>query len=331
MARIYRRDRIWWLRWYQNGQLSYRSLKTTNRRVALYHKAKKEQELATGRRADPNSLTFAQAAAAYLEATRPLKGEAWHYTNSKHLAILDRKLGPAKLAELTPQRLEACINEIASERQLRTKSRNNYLALARTLSRWCLDHGYIFEDFTKRLRLPTPTEPERTWLTKEQRDKILALAKQSPHYPLIAAAFYTGLRWKELVRLEWPDIDFQHRSINLLSRHAKTKRGRTFPLHPVLEPILKRLRRPEGQLFPPGDRDHYRAVQGAIQDWFKSIGVRGDRLGLHTCRHTFGTLLLQESVSIWKVSEWMGHADVKITQRRYAHRLPTYDPDIAKA
>lgn len=47
----------------------------------------------------------------------------------------------------------------------------------------------------------------------------------------------------------------------------------------------------------------------------------------HTLRHTFASLLVQSGCSIFKVSVWLGHSDVRITANVYAH-LAENDEDI---
>jgi integrase len=44
-------------------------------------------------------------------------------------------------------------------------------------------------------------------------------------------------------------------------------------------------------------------------------------------RHTFGSLHAQKGVSIFKVSKWLGHSSVQVTERHYAG-LQAYDSDI---
>lgn len=183
MARIYRRGRIWWLRWYFKGKLYHRSLKTVNRRVALYHKAQKEKELSVGKHASGEGLPFAEAASRYLEATKPLKVPQTHQVDSWHVQIFSESLGRTKLEALTPATIETCINAIAAKRHLREKTRNHYLKLLRTMSRWCVNRGLLAEDFTKGVKLLKVPERPRTWLTKDQRDKLLALAADSPLLP----------------------------------------------------------------------------------------------------------------------------------------------------
>ena len=42
----------------------------------------------------------------------------------------------------------------------------------------------------------------------------------------------------------------------------------------------------------------------------------------HTWRHTTASRLVQGGMDIYKVKEWMGHEDIKMTMR-YAHLAPT--------
>jgi len=52
-------------------------------------------------------------------------------------------------------------------------------------------------------------------------------------------------------------------------------------------------------------------------------------MGWHEFRHTFSSRLVQQGISLYKVSKWLGHSDFKTTQI-YAHFAPVYDNDIEK-
>lgn len=52
-------------------------------------------------------------------------------------------------------------------------------------------------------------------------------------------------------------------------------------------------------------------------------------MGWHEFHHTFAVRLVRQGISLYKVSEWLGHADYKTTQI-YAHFAPVYDNDIEK-
>lgn len=59
-----------------------------------------------------------------------------------------------------------------------------------------------------------------------------------------------------------------------------------------------------------------------------------DKAGLpnirfHDLRHTAATLLLSQKVNVKVVSEMLGHADISITLRIYAHVIPDMQQEAA--
>jgi integrase len=50
-------------------------------------------------------------------------------------------------------------------------------------------------------------------------------------------------------------------------------------------------------------------------------------IGLHECRHTAVSQMLDAGISIDKVSKFMGHASIAITVDRYSHLLPGGEAD----
>jgi len=56
-----------------------------------------------------------------------------------------------------------------------------------------------------------------------------------------------------------------------------------------------------------------------------------ERIGWNSSRHTFGSLLAQEGVSLDKISAWMGNSP-EICRRHYAEFVPrdAHDEDIEK-
>jgi integrase len=52
-------------------------------------------------------------------------------------------------------------------------------------------------------------------------------------------------------------------------------------------------------------------------------------IGLHECRHTAVSQMLDAGISIDKVSKFMGHASITITIDRYGHLLPGGEAEAA--
>lgn len=68
-----------------------------------------------------------------------------------------------------------------------------------------------------------------------------------------------------------------------------------------------------GYLFPMNDGK-------AQRNWMKIREAAGlPDVKLHTFRHTCATRLVKGGLDIYRVQKWLGHADIAITAKRYAH------------
>lgn len=164
-------------------------------------------------------------------------------------------------------------------------------------------------------------------------DELLRLLESMPgRWAAFAlAGVLTGLRWGEIVALEWTDIDLDAGKINV--RRA-TPVGTTGPqdpksltsqrsidlLWPVRQTLLDLPQR--GRLIFPGARG------GTLSNgWFhKSIWREatekiGSNLRFHDLRHGFASLLLAWGESILYVSQQLGHSSAAFTLSTYTHLI----------
>jgi len=67
--------------------------------------------------------------------------------------------------------------------------------------------------------------------------------------------------------------------------------------------------------------------------WFLPLLKRAGlpRIRFHDLRHTAATLLLAQGINVKVISEMLGHADVSITLRVYAHVMPHMQQQAADA
>lgn len=145
-----------------------------------------------------------------------------------------------------------------------------------------------------------------------------------------------GLRCSELCGLRWTDIDFEkgYMSINqALTREAgvtyidSTKSQTSTRRLPVPHSLLLRLEEERKEshheyVAMVNDHhvtpDHFNALQ--LEVFYNELGVPTDqRLTAHELRHTFGTLLYEETKDIYRVSKFLGHSDIGITTKTYVH------------
>ncbi len=192
-----------------------------------------------------------------------------------------------------------------------------------------VDRNYLKDNPCKRVKkIRNIQQNPPRFLSKEEIERLLEAAKEHHLHSLIATALYAGLRKGELIWLEWEDINFKRDTITVRNKdgfHTKSYKSRTIPLNQTLKKILLDYRQKSGWCFPntEGGQNRNNLLHN-FKRLCKKAGI--ENCNLHTLRHTFASQLVIAGVSIYKVSRWLGHSDVKTTMI-YAHLAPQ-DADI---
>jgi integrase len=76
-----------------------------------------------------------------------------------------------------------------------------------------------------------------------------------------------------------------------------------------------------------GSAPNPEAFSNTFHDLAKRAGLRSIRL--HDLRHSYATPALASGVPVKVVSQRLGHADITVTLKVYAHVLPGDDEDAA--
>ena len=182
-------------------------------------------------------------------------------------------------------------------------------------------------------------------LTREEVAAFLEMVRQRAprYYPLFLCAVRTGLRMGELLAIQWCDLDFHGRFIEVQRSYThwrittpKSGESRRVDMSRELMQTLKDLHTerqlqavangwkevPEwvfcsetgGLLHPHNLRERvfYRLL--------KAAGLRQVRF--HDLRHTFASLLLQQGESPVYVKDQMGHSSIQVTVDLYGYLIP---------
>jgi len=164
------------------------------------------------------------------------------------------------------------------------------------------------------------------------------------HYPMFLTSLHTGLRSGEVIALQWPDIDWNGKFIEVRRQVVrtkvttlKTKNGRRRV--DLSDDLLKTL----AALKKKRQEEALRIGSNEISEWvwanekgqridinnvkvknFKRVlrkaGLRDIRY--HDLRHTYASQLLAQGEPVTYVSQQLGHANSQITFRVYAHWIP---------
>lgn len=194
--------------------------------------------------------------------------------------------------------------------------------------------------------IPTPKAPKQK-LRAIPADRVAAFLKSADETslgPLVRFAMMTGARRGEIVALKWQDVDLERGKVTIcrsvtesklkgeVETAPKTVSGnRTVTLSKTLIIELKEAyaHRISDYVFPTqdGKRRRLSSVSTAVRLIMEKHGLKG--FSLHDLRHAHATSLLQKKHNVKAVSQRLGHADVMITLRTYAHVMPQDDDALA--
>jgi len=176
-------------------------------------------------------------------------------------------------------------------------------------------------------------------LNIEQIKSLLEHLKE-PGKTAVLLDILTGLRVSELLALKWSDVDFENLEVNVTRSIAIQRVGpckteasqKPVPLDPELAEVLLLWRR-----HSPYPMDHdwifaSPAKKGASPYWsfslfrvyvrpaLKAAGITG-KVGWHTFRHSYATILKAHGEDVKTVQELMRHANSTVTMNIYAQAV----------
>ena len=184
----------------------------------------------------------------------------------------------------------------------------------------------------RRERIPEILEPA------ELRALLAELGE--PCRTMVFLAASTGLRISELMALKWRDIDFDSQEMNLCRSVVSQVVGwmktesshKPLPLDPGIAAVLLGWRahtafnQPDDWLFASpqmlGKQPYWpeTLLRRHIRPAAKRAGIK-KKIGWHTLRHTYGTLLKANGEDVKTVQELMRHANSQTTLNVYAQAV----------
>jgi integrase len=154
---------------------------------------------------------------------------------------------------------------------------------------------------------------------------------------MLRAAAEGGLRRSEICGLRWPDVDLNTRRLHIRRGYdgpTKGRRSRTISISPgfvalldawLAESVVEQGAAADGYVWPGtngGMMHEHTPTQTCARALTRAglVDAEGKPLvTLHGLRHTCASLMLLDGRPLLKVSRYLGHADVNITARVYAH------------
>lgn len=258
------------------------------------------------------------------------KHPTYYLKKVQQLQRWKEELGSLYLSDLSAAHLcqvrDKMLNERTSKKTLRSPSTvNRYLAaFSKVLSVAVKEWGWIEENPTFKISKPKEARGRDRYLSIDEQHRLLDACKSSRNlylYPIVSIALLTGMRYGEIVKLHWQDINFEMSFITL--HETKNGEKRVIPLTDKVLEVLKGIssfgNSSTGPIFASDKQlptKHPISIRKSFDRALKVSGINNCKF--HDLRHTASSHLAMDGATQGELMAILGHRSPQMTQR-YAH------------
>lgn len=228
------------------------------------------------------------------------------------------------LSKITPPILEEY--KLHRVRKVSKETVNHDLKILTIIFKWAVDQNLIKRNPAAEIRRFKVNRKNARFFSQEEIKLVLERCpdRWKPAYMIL---LHTGLRRKELANLEWEDVDFERRIIQIRSKEGwtpKSKRDREIPINDELNEVLLELKEKSSGVHVL-ERNGIKKYDRALWEnfWRLSKKLEIKNANIHTFRHTFASYMIMSGVDLVIVKELLGHRDISTTMH-YAHLMPNH-------
>lgn len=202
----------------------------------------------------------------------------------------------------------------------------------------------VFPDFAfKQIKIPKTLQIEtqkQVYTEKEYKKIIEYILKNISSKSIgILLGIYTGMRIGEICALQFKDIDFEEKIINvnktiqrvynplndiepskIIITPGKTKNSiRQIPVTDEIIEILKSIKEDDEFYILSNSKKPIepRSYRKFYNIFMKKAGV--EPIKFHALRHTFASINIENGTDVKTISDILGHSDIAITLKTYTH------------
>ncbi len=365
-ARVMKRGKSWYVYSYYKGQRKAQSCKTRDVAEQIAKEIRLEQARGVFGLPAPEerkAATFQGVAEEWLE--RYAKRQCRPSTYEGYARLLRQQVFPlfgATPFETVSRRDVETLANSMDDRGLSKSTIRFCVGAVRGIYNDAIDHGatlpnpaarpgkFLRDKADRRLQIvPLTAEEVRRLLEaaqeidREREDRPMKEVSPS-YYLFLLTAVRTGLRLGELMGLQWGDLDFHGRFIDVKRQwnratYSRTKSGkmRRVDMSRQLCEAIRQARDArtvelavQGKELNQTEPVFRSGTGGPLQEsnvrrrlltpCLHRAGIR--QIHPHVLRHTFASLLLSNGEPITYVKEQLGHASIQLTVDTYGHLIP---------
>ncbi len=215
---------------------------------------------------------------------------------------------------------------------------NTYLRHMKALFKFALKKKIIIDDPFADICFSPVYQKRCKTISHGSIQNIIQIISENPefYYPnwfwlMVTRFLYlTGIRRRQLVYIQWCDIDFKKKRLTLRGLGSKNRQERDFPLLPSLIDDLHQLQlqhkktgyyKIDSQVFNitlfnskyAGNETNENQITGFYKRFAKKTGIQ---VSPHRFRHTMATNIGNHpNINVSVLSNILGHTNIKVTQQ----------------
>ena len=316
---IYQRGSSYYVRYRHEGKWRHKSAGQDLSEALELH-----EKLRSGIEHAPEVVRFNHAVERYRKHLEVYAKPATLITNRVACDHLLRAFGKRPIESLTLIDLERFIQDRL--KSLAPSTINLHLRVLKAMLRFAVEEGLI-TGLPFRIRMLKEVKRRSSKLfSREEIEKLLDTADAQTRI-LLLIAFGTGMRFHEILHLQWQDVDTAQRKISVRAKDdwtPKTHHEREcYVPQEVIDALkthrktLKR-RSSEDWMFQsthdPGQRWAVSTSRDAIRRTFERAGLYQAGKLTHEIRRAVASTMLLNGTPIHVVKEILGHSTIKTTE-----------------
>lgn len=266
-------------------------------------------------------------------------------------------IGHLRLDKITSRHIQQFINDLAlngkslkNGKPLSRKTAIHHLSFISDVFTYAVKMEMLTDNPCKRVTVPKGEKKEKDIYTLEEVAQLFQLLETAPlkYRTFFTLAIYSGFRRGEMLGLEWKDVDFENNIISVrrtsnytaqkgvytdTTKTRKSQRTLKFPQE-IMDMLREYKAEQDEQALKCGDKwvetdrlyvkwNGEPMQNGTPYFWLGEFCEKHDLpfYGLHSFRHLFASLLVNQGVDIVTVSGALGHSTVSTTSNIYCHIL----------